>query len=293
MFNRVLIFGIDSFTGFYLKQKLISEKFDVIGTSLLKESEYFCDITSKSNCIDIIKKTQPNYLINLAGVSFVPNSDLEKMYKVNLLGPLNIMESLVQTNVNPINILFASSAQLYNYCDGEMISEKSNICSVNHYSNSKMSMEKMLDFYKTDFNINILRPFNYTGLGQNDNFIVPKIVSHFKNKKTKIHLGDIDVSRDFSDVRDVVDAYFRVMKYSLNSEYFNICSGKSIFIRDLLDMVSNITNHSLEIVQDESFKRKNLIKHLLGDNSKLKSIGWSPFFDNFNDTLKWMVNGND
>jgi len=293
MSNKVLIFGIDSFTGFYLKQKLISEKFDVIGTSLSKESEYFCDITSKRSCINIIKKVQPNYLINLAGVSFVPNSDLEKIYKVNLLGPLNIMESLVQTNVHPLNILFASSAQLYSYSHGEMINENSDTSSVNHYSNSKISMETILDFYKTDFNVNILRPFNYTGLGQKENFIVPKIVSHFKNKKAKIYLGDIDVSRDFSDVRDVVDAYFRVMKYSLSSEYFNICSGKSIYINDLLEMVANITNHSLEIVQDESFKRENLIKHLLGDNSKLKSIGWSPFFTDFNDTLKWMINGND
>ena len=293
MSNKVLIFGIDSFTGFYLKQKLISEKFDVIGTSLSKESEYFCDITSKRNCINIIKKVQPNYLINLAGVSFVPNSDLEKIYKVNLLGPLNIMESLVQTNVHPLNILFASSAQLYSYSDGEMTNENSDTCSVNHYSNSKVAMENILDFYKKDFNVNILRPFNYTGLGQKENFIVPKIVSHFKNKKEKIYLGDIDVSRDFSDVRDVVDAYFRVMKYSSSSESFNICSGKSIYINDLLEMVANITNHSLEIIQDESFKRKNLIKHLLGDNSKLKSIGWSPCFTDFNDTLKWMINGND
>ena len=203
------------------------------------------------------------------------------------------MESLNEINFFPKKILFVSSAQVYYNYNENKIKEDFKISPINHYANSKFSMESILDWYKSIFNINIVRPFNYTGIGQSNKFIVPKIILHFKERKLKINLGDIDVSRDFSDVRDVCSAYIHIMKYAEKSETFNICSGKNIYLKDLINKISKITKHKLNVIEDDDFKRNNLIKHLKGDNSKLLLTGWKPYFTNFDSTLEWMINGNN
>ena len=137
--NKVLIFGIDSFTGKYLSDKLISENFQIEGTTLNIKDKNYCDITSKSDCSRILNNTKPDYIINLAGLSFVPNSDVNKIYNVNFLGIVNIMKSLITLGLFPKKILFASSAQLYSKYDKEKIKEDFIISPRNHYANSKFA----------------------------------------------------------------------------------------------------------------------------------------------------------
>ncbi len=125
---------------------------------------------------------QPDYIINLAAISFVPDGDDESIYAVNTFGPQNILSACLKLSKPPKNIILASSANIYGLQDKEQVNEDCKPNPVNHYGCSKWSMEQIAQTYSSDLNITITRPFNYTGAGQQSKFIVPKIVEHFKQK---------------------------------------------------------------------------------------------------------------
>jgi nucleoside-diphosphate-sugar epimerase len=101
--------------------------------------------------------------------------------------------------------------------------------------------------------------------------LVPKIVSHFKEKKSVIELGNIDVYRDFSDVRDIAQAYVSLYQSSVHSETFNLCSGRIYALRDIIAMMEDIAGYRIEVKVNPEFVRANEIERLGGDNSKIVS----------------------
>lgn len=135
------------------------------------------------------------------------HADARAFYDVNLFGTLNLLEALTALPELPRKVLIASSANIYGTPGIEVIDESVCAAPVNHYACSKLAMEHMVRTWFDRFPIVMTRPFNYTGVGQDEKFLIPKIVSHFKRRAPKIELGNLDVSRDFSDVRDVAAAY--------------------------------------------------------------------------------------
>ena len=135
----------------------------------------------------------------------------------------------------------------------------------------------------------ITRPFNYTGVGQDAQFLIPKIVSHFKRRADNIELGNLDVSRDFSDVRDVADAYVALLESDSKSEVFNVCSGRAVALRAVLDMAARITGHALKVTVNPAFVRANEIPVLRGSHRKLSSaIAYAARYS-LEDTVQWML----
>jgi nucleoside-diphosphate-sugar epimerase len=137
---------------------------------------------------------------------------------------------------------------------------------------SKLAMEHMAKLWFDKFPIIITRPFNYTGPNQEAHFLVPKIVSHFKQGSAGIELGNLDVSRDFSDVRYVAKVYVDLLGSDARSEMVNICSGEGTALKDIISTMEDIAGYQIEVTVNPDFVRNDEIKVLIGSDKRLKSM---------------------
>jgi GDP-6-deoxy-D-talose 4-dehydrogenase len=296
--KKVLIFGLDSFTGVYLKKYLIEKGYDVYGSIFSgskSEKIFICDITNQYNVDLIFDQINPDFIFILAGISRSVNENPTEVYNINIFGPLNILESLKKKKINPTKIIFSSSASVYGIYDNE-ISEDHIKNPINHYGNSKLVAENMITNFFDEFNIIITRPFNYFGAGQNKFFIMPKILNHFKffdkRKPQDLILGNLNVFREFNDVLDVVDCYYRLMNIKGSSIKVNICSNRKVSISDVLKIAFEFTENEVNVISNNNFKRKNEINNLQGDDTLLCSlIGNNNFKISINDSIKNYLNG--
>jgi nucleoside-diphosphate-sugar epimerase len=291
---RVLITGIEGFTGNYLEKFLVSKNFDVYGTTIenpIKPNHFKCDITNIEEVQSLLSHLNPDYIINLAAISFVAANPM-KMYEVNVFGTLNILDALITLKQSPKKIILASSAAVYGNQEGSL-SENLFPSPINHYGNSKLGMENMAKNYFDRLRILIVRPFNYTGLGQENHFLIPKIVSHFRAKNKTIELGNTHVFREYNNVNDIVEVYANLMTSDINAETFNICTGKSYSISQIVSALVDMSKHNIEVKTNPKFVRKNEIVDLKGDPSKLfRFLGTDDFSYSINDTLYSMLNKN-
>ncbi len=281
--NRVLIFGINSFTGKYLSSYLSSKGYSIFGTT--KES---CDITKKDDIAKILKEINPDYIINLSAIASPAHGDLLEFYRVNSIGAINILEVLIDLNLNPKKVILSSSATVYGNQGVEILDESLCPHPANYYGTSKYSMESIAKNYFNRLNIIITRPFNYTGVGQNQNFLIPKIVNHFKKRKESIGLGNLDVTREFNDIGFICEVYNRLLNSTIKSETINICSGRGVKLLDIIDIMNSIAGYNIKVKINPAFVRKDEIKSLTGSSKKLFSLIGEVKQKGFKETLKDM-----
>ncbi|MBV5278602.1 MAG: GDP-mannose 4,6-dehydratase [Campylobacteraceae bacterium] len=271
--KKVLITGIDSFTGFHLKSYLKRQGFEVLGT-VMKDGDdnetFTCNITDKSSCVSVISKTNPDFVIHLAGISYVGHDDIEAFYRVNTIGTQNILDALVASNCDVKKVILASSATVYGDQGCEVLDESMCPKPANHYGISKLAMEHMARMYFTKLPIVIVRPFNYTGVGQAEHFLVPKIVSHFKQRAKSIELGNLHVEREFNDVEFTCKVYAALLSAKCHSEVLNLCSGKAISLLEIISQMNKIVGYEIEVNVNPAFVRENEIKRLVGSTKKLE-----------------------
>jgi nucleoside-diphosphate-sugar epimerase len=273
--KKVLITGIDGFTGVYLEDLLNKAGYDVYGLvypKSVRKKHLACNITVLQEVVTVFKSVKPDYVIHLAGISFVPHSNVKQMYDINFFGSLNILDALLETGVTPDKIVLASSANVYGNPVVKVIDETICPVPVSHYANSKLAMEFMARNYFDRLNILITRPFNYTGAGQGVQFLIPKIVAHFKDGKKEIELGNLDVVRDFSDVRVVAEAYQKLLECRATSEIVNICSGKGVSLLEIIDTMNSMAGYEIRTVKNPLFVRINEVKSLIGSAKKIISL---------------------
>ena len=273
--KKVLITGADGFTGRYLTSVLNEKGFIVAGLGgedTRDPSVTPCDLSNKNEVNAVIEKISPDYVVHLAAVSFVGESDIESFYRVNLFGTLNLLEALSSQIPSPSKIVVASSANVYGNPKVETIDESVCPSPVNHYANSKLAMEHMVRTWFDRLPIIITRPFNYTGPGQSERFLIPKIVGHFKRKVKTIRLGNTDISRDFSDVMDVVECYARLLLSEAGSVIVNISSGKAVSLYEVIQCMNKIAGYEISVEINQEFVRSNEIKSLKGNNKLLKNL---------------------
>lgn len=266
--KKVFITGIDGFTGFYLKNYLEDLKYEVFGSSFFKSFQkcFKVDLTKQDEVINAICEVEPDFVVHLAGIAFAQSSK-DDIVKTNVLGSKNLFIALEKLKNKPKRVILASSAAVYGN-GGANISEEMTPNPSSHYGQSKLEMEKLsLNF---DQNFVITRPFNYTGKGQNENFIIPKLVYHFKNKLPEIKLGNIKVKREYNFVKDIVKIYAQLLDFELKDKIFNLGSSKVYSIEEIIEILSKISSHELNIVIDKDFVRQNDPAILSADISRLK-----------------------
>lgn len=289
--RRVLLTGVNGFTGKYVRAELEAAGYTVIGAVVgvgAGPREVALDITSLDNCRRVMETVRPDYLVHLAAISFVPHADAEAFYRVNVIGTLNLLQAMADAGLSPRCILIASSANIYGNARAGVITEENAPQPVNHYAVSKLAMEYMVRTWCERLPIVITRPFNYTGVGQEPHFLVPKIVSHFVQRAPMIELGNLNVEREFSDVRMVASAYRRLIEDAPAGETFNICSGVAYSLADVLGMMSKIAGYRIEVTVNPALTRPNEVKRLVGSAQKLHDlVGRIEVFP-LDKTLEWM-----
>ena len=292
--NNILIIGIDSFTGKYLKSYLEKYDFKVYGTSITttKDDNIFqCDITKKDEIKKVLDKIRPEYIVNLAAISFVGSENKELFYKVNVIAVENILESILEIeDYHPKKTILVSSATVYGNQESNVLDETMTPNPVNHYGISKLAMEQIAKTFFCKLDIVITRPFNYTGIGQAENFLIPKIVSHYKNKQEFIELGNIDVFREFNDIEFVCEVYKKLLELDVKSEIVNIASNRTIALKDVIEDMNKIADYEIEIRVNPAFVRENEIVRLSGSPEKLFGLVGEITQKDFIDTLKDMYN---
>ncbi len=289
--KKVLITGVHGFTGRYLLQELKNSSHETFGLGMHphKDPNYFqADLRNTSSIINAIKKIRPQWVVHLAGISFVGHNAPNDFYSINLMGTRNLLTALAETDAAPEKIILAGSANIYGNAGG-VISETTPPDPLNDYAVSKLAMEYMARLWFDKLPIIISRPFNYTGAGQSNDFVIPKIVEHFKRQEPAIEMGNLDISRDFSDVRFVAKAYHRLLENAPPGEIVNICSGKATSLREILDKAANISGYELKIIINPRYIRSHEVKTLCGAPDKLRSFlgEWDP--PSIDETLAWMI----
>lgn len=293
-----LITGVNGFTGHYLATELARRGHRVVGvvrepvngTVPGVDQVYVGDIAEPDTIGGIVAEVAPDYVIHLAAIAFVAHGDIFEMYRTNMFGTRCLLESCKALPRPVRSILIPSSANVYgNRVEGSL-SESAAMDPANDYGVTKVAVEHIARLYSQDLPIIITRPFNYTGVGQSDSFLVPKIVNALKRKDAVIELGNLDVERDFSDVRTLVEAYIRLLNSpDAAGQTFNVSSGKTVALRNIIEDAMRLADHRIEVRVNPAFVRANEIRTLCGDCSKLTSVvGPLPPID-FADTLKWML----
>ena len=235
-----------------------------------------------------IQEAKPDYIVHLAAISFVAHGNTSEIYQVNQLGTINLLDAVKECTPNVKKILIASSANIYGNATNLPITEATPPAPVNHYGMSKVTMELAAQLY-ADLPIVMSRPFNYTGCGQSPNFLIPKIVEAFKAGNKGIELGNLDVSRDFSDVRDVVAAYLRLLETENTAPAYNICSGTPTSLLAVIEMLNDLAGYEIQVSVNPDFVRSDEIKTLYGSPALLESAIGNYREFNLPDTLAWML----
>lgn len=290
--KRALITGIRGFTGRYLRPELETAGYRVFGTAHHGEEAgsdvHVVDLCDRDQLRKVIAAVRPDVVAHLAAISFVAHGDAEAIYRVNILGTRNLLEALAALDAPPQAVLLASSANIYGNASVEAIDESVPPAPASDYAVSKLAMEYLARLWMDRLPIVITRPFNYTGVGQAPNFLIPKIVSHFQAGAREIELGNIDVARDFSDVRIVAVIYRRLLEVAPAAEPFNVCSGTAYSPSEILRMMSDIAGYEITVKINPAFVRANDVRRLVGIGTKLmRRIGTVPSIP-MEETLRWM-----
>lgn len=278
---KVFVTGAKGFAGTFFAEYLQSLGVDVFGSTT--------NLADKDSLIAELSQFKPDYVVHLAASSFVGNQDVDSFYTTNVIGTRNLLEATSLECPNIKKVIVTSSAAVYGNADAELISEAVLPSPANDYGVSKLAMEFATRLWLERLPIVITRPFNFTGVGQSVNFVIPKIVEHFRSDKTTIELGNIDVYREFGDVRDFVEHYYQLMLSGVSGQVYNICSGKLHSLRDIIKCCEKITGNHLNVSVNPKFVRRGEIERLGGDPTLLFSVLNRQNVHTVNDTLEWML----
>lgn len=297
--KKVLIFGVSGFVGHYLSEEFHNSGYDVAGCDLEKASSVpgyvqfsSCDILDTDQVQKCVSSTAPDYIVNLAAVSSVGRSWSmpQKTVAINVEGALNILEAVRSSEI-PAKILLIGSSEEYVSSD-RPIAENSELDGTNPYAISKIMQEKFAKLYRNKYHMQIfyVRSFNHIGPGQSDNFVIPswcKQVAEISQGKRDpvMHVGNTHVRRDFSDVRDVVAAYHKIIESGDCEKVYNVGSGKITDLQKILEHILSLCDRDIKIVTDEKLVRKNESDVIWCDNSLIRmELGIIPQHDIF-DTI--------
>ncbi len=285
--NRILVTGSEGFVGSHLI-KILKESLNIIIPTcfpLLKPKHgkfISLDITNIDMVREIYKTHNPDIIFHLAAVSSVARSFLDRpfTYNTNIMGTVNLLEAAQSLN-KKIKFIFISTCEVYG--GGENLKEDAPIVLKNPYAVSKYACELICKEYtSSNIEIIILRPFNHTGPGQSDDFVVPSIARQVaeieRGKKIPlIELGNTQIRREFMDVMDVVLAYKLAIEKSLVPDIYNISSNKSHSLADIIEIFKKLTRVKFDIKTDPSRLRKTDIPVLIGNGEKFSQLtGWKP-----------------
>ena len=268
--KKILITGSEGFVGKNLIRYLKNYSFQIIET---KDKSFDLKLNESWKQIE-----KCDYLIHLAGKSFVPKSWEEpaRFIENNILLITNALE---YCRVNKTKLIFLSS-YLYGNCKKMPIKENAPIEATNPYALSKLLSEKLCYFYKNNFQVKniILRVFNLYGPGQPKEYLLSKITNQVRNEKI-IKVDNLSPKRDYVYIDDLCSAIVKAINYRGNEHIFNIGSGKSYSVKEVIDFIQNIYGTSLNIKEKKLIRKNEILNTIADINLAKKELEWSPIYD--------------
>ena len=300
--SRVLIFGAGGFVGSYLCKEFLNNGYKVSGTdkgegsALPSEVDFYkTDLMQADEVEKLIGQIQPDIIVNLAAISSVGASwnMPQTTMAINVIGALNIMEAARKSEQKP-RILFVGSSEEYVISENPL-DENTQLNANNPYGISKVTQEQLAKLYREQYGLKIycVRPFNHTGIGQRDSFVLPSFCKQVaeidkSGKDGKIQVGNLKVKRDFSHVKDVVRAYRMIVESDNCNQIYNVGSGNAYSLEDMLTYILGLSNQHIEIEVDQNRIRPTDQPVICCDRSLIgKELGWEPQY-NVYDALKEM-----
>ncbi|TGK18114.1 NAD-dependent epimerase/dehydratase family protein [Leptospira fluminis] len=296
---KCLVTGAEGFVGTYLVRELLKRPgCEVLGLGLREQTKTSsfafraCDLRDSANLARVLDDFAPDVVFHLAGQAFVPKAieDPIETLEINVGGTLNLLESLAKSG-RKIRFLYVSSADVYGNLKPENlpVSERAVPIPLNPYSSSKVAAETYcLQYSRSSESLEtvVARPFNHIGIGQNPKFVVPNFCRQIlevqslsrsvKGSPKKIMVGDLNPTRDFLHVQDVISAYVLLSEKGKSGEIYNICSGTETKISQILNWLIEFTGEAILPEVDPSRIRPAEMLRSRGDNSKLRDLGWEP-----------------
>lgn len=295
---RVLITGANGFSGPYVAAALTVQGHEVHGLSKANGPTeaaevarwHFADLMDYTALAEVITEVQPEHVVHLAAISFVPHAHVSEIYQTNIVGTRNLLEALSINCRATRSTIIVSSAHVYGNRIGGALDELTPPDPHSDYALSKLACEHLARMYNDRVPSIIVRPFNYTGRGQDVHFIIPKIIDHVRSKQSRIELGNIDVARDFSDVRFFAESITALLvSADAVGEVVNICSGEAYPLTYILDLVGQISGYEIEVISNPAFFRVNDVMQLWGDPTKLRKLVGELDGPSLEETLRWML----
>jgi GDP-4-dehydro-6-deoxy-D-mannose reductase len=289
--RRILITGGTGFVGRHLIRLLTSSasKLTVVSSTppLVPEPDVdYCtaDIRNQDDIRAVIRTVSPEHIYHLAGISSVlaASNNPRLTFDVNVIGAYNVLEAAMSLS-SPPRILNVSTAQVYGSSD-IALTESSRLDPENPYAASKAMAELLTVQYKKSAAGGIItaRAFNHTGPGQVADFVLPSFAKQLAEMEAGLRppvlkVGNINVSRDFTDVHDVVIAYCELLEKGNFGEVYNVCSGRPVLLADVVKELQKNCNVDTTIEIDPTRFRQNEAPRLLGDPRKIRALtGWIP-----------------
>ncbi|GAA4841636.1 GDP-mannose 4,6-dehydratase [Paenibacillus vulneris] len=308
---RVLVTGISGFVGSHMAEYLLANQIEVIGTirqrSRLDHIKHLkdirlveCELRDPFSVESLIHDVKPDLIFHLAAQSFVPtswNSPMDTIHN-NVASQVNIFEAVRRSNLD-CKIQIACSSEEYGHVEPHEvpIKETNPLRPLSPYAVSKVTQEFLGYQYNKSYGLNVVltRTFNHTGPRRGENFVTSnfskQIADIEKGKKPPVlYVGNLQAKRDFTDVRDIVRAYWLAVNKGVPGETYNIASGKCYTIQEVLNKLLALSKVQIEIKEDESRLRPSDVEILLGDYTKFhQQTGWKPGIP-FDQTLEDLLN---
>ena len=286
---RALVTGLRGFTGHFVAAELRDAGFEVHGLALGDASgPRDIDLLDADGVRRVVEDVQPEVVLHLAAIAFVAHGDVEAIYRTNIVGTRNLLEALARQPTRPRKVVIASSANIYGNADAGLLTEAQPPAPANDYAVSKLAMEYAARLWMDRLPIVIARPFNYTGVGQSLQFVVAKIVDHFRRGARTIELGNVEVARDFSDVRDVARSYRALVETAPAGSVVNLCSGRASALRTVISTLEELAGYRIAIRVNPAFVRASDVVTLAGNPTQLRALTGRSHDITLGDTLAWM-----
>ncbi|MBP1157473.1 MULTISPECIES: GDP-mannose 4,6-dehydratase [unclassified Paenibacillus] len=291
---RALITGVTGFVGRYLAQNLLDNGYEVWGGTR-KCPPYFINgvqivelnLSRQDMIVNVLEDIKPDVVFHLSGQSSVKYSwdHIEETFKSNVMDSINLLEAIKNSSLkSSVRVITIGSSEEYGVGAELPIVEEARTDPMNPYGLSKLTVGKIALLYHGLHRMDIIhaRAFNHIGPGQSLGFVTTdftKQVIEIENGKVEpvMYVGDLSSKRDFTDVRDIVEAYRLLNEKGTAGETYNVCSGVCIPIRGILDDLVSFSSSSIKVIVDEKKLRPNNVKEYYGSNDKLrKATGWKP-----------------
>ena len=302
MLKKVLITGVDGFVGIYMASYFLEQGCQVAGTSWsFDDTKATQEIkkdasVEKINILDsdslklFVKKENPDAVAHLAAQTAIPPSwkDPAGTLRINNEGTYNLFSGILALNRDiPVLVIGAAAEYGHVKSDGSLISENDHFSPDNPYAVSKIAEEMIAYQYYLSHGLYTLRarPFTHVGPGQDSRFVCSEFSRAIAQIEKglipcEMRVGNLEIRRDFLDVRDVIAAYDLILEKGKKGEVYNVCSSKGVSIGEILQILQSNSRKEIKVIFDENKVRKNEALAIVGDNSKIKrELGWKPKYD--------------